>query len=298
MRHDDRRDIRRLEMKLMPKEDKLNIVTPADQRRKQRSAAFVFSVFLVVILAGLAATVLLVNDGRNYKRLVHELGLEEYLLPAPPPPDLRVNRQRQLRPADRYPPWLLRARLERVAAFESMAFASPEEHCGQLGAERDADPEFTSADDDWECLFFESFGAATEPASLFVQARGSLPDVLQSFRIKLSFTDPLVERAVADETMTIIDRFGIPITRETRDYLADKISGREDFTAMLENYRLTFSREMMDERRHNLLLLPRPSKITCGEPAMPSPDKDLRPIYRLPIGCLFTNEPPKPLAAS
>lgn len=281
----------------MPKEDKPNIVTPADQRRKQRSAVFVFGVFLVMILAGLAATVLLVNDGRNYKRLVRNFGLEVYLLPAPPPPDLRVDRQRQLRPADQYPPWLLRARLERVATFESSAFASPEERCNQLGAERDADPEFTTANDDWECLFFESFGTAREPASIFVQARGGLPDVLQSFRIKLSFTDPPVERSVADETMTIVDRFGIPITRETRDYLADKISRREDFTSVLENYRLTFSREMMDDRRHNLLLLPRPPKIACGEPAPPSPDKDLRPIYQMPIGCLALTGP-KPSAAS
>ncbi|WP_105386099.1 DUF6030 family protein [Neorhizobium alkalisoli] len=282
----------------MPKEDKPNIVTPADQRRKQRSAVFVFGVFLVVILAGLAATVLLVNDGRNYKRLVRKFGLEEYLLPAPPPPDLRVDRQRQLQPADRYPPWLLRTRLERSALFEKNTFLSPEERCDKVGAERDAAPEFTSANDDWECLFFESFGTATEPASLFVQARGSLPDVLQSFRIKLSFTDPLVERAVADETMAIIDRFGIAITRETRDYLANKISRREDFTSVLENYRLTFSREMMDDRRHNLLVLPRPPKVACGEPAPPSPDKNLRPIYRMPIGCLVSNGPPKPLPAS
>ena len=280
----------------MPKEAEANIVTPADQRRTQRSAAIVFGVFLVVVLAALAATVLLVNDGRNYKRMVREFGLEEYLLPAPR--DLRVDRQRQIRPAGRYPSWLLRARLERKAVFENSVSFSPDERCDRLGEERNADPEFRSTKDDWECLFFESFGTATEPASIFVQARGSLPDTLHSFRVKLSLIDPLVERAVADEAMATIDRFGIPMTTETRNYLEDKISRREDFTSVLENYRLTFTREMTDDRRHNLLILPRPPKIACGEPALPSPDKWFRPIHRMPIGCLALTGPSKALPAS
>jgi len=270
----------------MPEEDKADILTPADRRRRQRTGALVFSLSLAIVLAGLGTTVLAVNHGRNYQRLVRQFGLEDYLLPASPPPTLRVGRQERQRPGGHYPPWLLRAGVERSAVFERDAPLSAEERCDRLENGKGIKPTFTSTDDGWECLFFEEFGSAAEPASFFVHARGAEPGVVKIFRIKLSLLDPLEERSVLDGAVAALQRFGLPMTPETRNYLTEKISARTDFTSIVENYRMTFSREMMDERRYNLLILPYPQTIACGEPPSAPPDRDGTPTYRMPVGCL------------
>lgn len=278
----------------MPEEDRTDILTPADRRRRQRTGALVFGLSLAIVLGGLATTVLAVNDGRNYRRLVRQFGLEDYLLAVAPPPNLRVSRQNEQNPGRHYPPWLLRASVERNAAFEKAAPLSAEERCGQLRSGKGAEPTFSSTNGDWECLFFEEFGTAAEPASFFVQAKGAEPDVVRIFRLKLNLLDPPVEGSVLDEAIAALQRFGLPMTPETRTYLAEKISARADFTSIVENYRMTFGREMMDERRYNLLILPYPQTIACGEPPSIPPDRDSTSIYRMPVGCLALRTPTQP----
>lgn len=282
----------------MPEEDKADILTPADRRRRQRTGTLVFGLSLAVVLAGLATTVLAVNNGRNYQRLVRQFGLEDYLLPsAPPPPSLRVGRQARQRPGH-YPAWLLRAGLERNAVFEKDASLSAEERCDRLKSENGIEPTFTTTDNGWECLFFEEFGSAAEPASFFVHARGTEPDAVRIFRIKLSLLDSLEEHSVLNGAIAALQRFGLPMTPETRAYLAEKISARADFTSIVENYRMSFSREMMDERRYNLLILPYPQAIACGELPSTPPDRDGTPTYRMPVGCLALRGTPAPLQSS
>ncbi|MGK6312891.1 DUF6030 family protein [Neorhizobium sp. DT-125] len=282
----------------MPEEE-ANILTPIDRRRRQRTAALVFGLFLALVLAGLATTVLAVNNGRNYQRLVRQFGLEDYLLPASPPPNLRIGRQKPQPPAGHYPPWLLRAGLERSAVFERALSLPAEERCDRLANERGIEPTFTSTDNAWECLFFEEFGASAEPASLFVQARGTEPDVVRILRLKLSLIDPILERSVLDETIAALQRFGLPMTPETRTYLADKILARTDFTSIAENYRMTFSREMTDARRYNLLIQPEPQTIACGEPPPMPPDRGSTPIYHMPVSCLaLRGVPARPQSSS
>lgn len=270
----------------MPEEGKADILTPADRRRRQRSAALVFGFFLTVVLAVLATTVLAVNNGRNYKRLVRQFALEQYLLPAPPAPPLRIGRQRALPPAEHYPPWLLNAGLERMAVFEKTEALSAEERCELLRDDRGTAPTFTRSGNDWECLFFEKFGNAPEPAALFIQARGTEPDVVNSFRIKVSLTDLTMELAVLSEAIGATERFGLPMTPETRSYLIEKLAGRTEFSSIVENYRMAFSREITDARRYNLLILPRRQTAGCGERPSPPPDRWATPTYHMPVGCL------------
>ncbi|EUB94940.1 hypothetical protein PMI07_002718 [Rhizobium sp. CF080] len=271
----------------MPEEGKADILTPADRRRRQRSAVLVFGLFLAVVLAVLATTVLAVNNGSNYKRLVRQFALEQYLLPAPPAPPLRIGRQRALPPVEHYPPWLLNAGLERMAVFEKTSALSAEERCELLRDDRGTAPTFTRSGNDWECLFFETFGnAAPEPAALFIQARGVEPDIVNSFRIKVSLTDLTMELAVLSEAIGATERFGLPMTPETRSYLIEKLAGRTEFSSIVENYRMTFSREITDARRYNLLILPRRQTASCGEHPSPPPDRWTTPIYHMPVGCL------------
>lgn len=282
----------------MPEEDKADRQTPADRRRRQRPAVLVFGFFLAVVLAALATTVLAVNNGRNYKRLVRQFALEQYLLPTPPAPSLRVSRHKSLPPARHYPPWLLKAGLERMAVFEKTEALSAEDRCGLLRDDRGTTPTFTRSGDEWECLFFEEFGNAPEPAALFIQARGTDPDIVSSFRIKVSLTDLATELAVLSEAIGATERFGLPMTPETRSYLIEKLAGRTEFSSIVENYRMTFSREITDARRYNLLILPRRQAAGCGEHPSPPPDRWTTPIYRMPVGCLALRSPSQPQSAS
>lgn len=275
----------------MPEEDQAKILTPAARRRRQRMAAFAFSLFLAGMLIALAATVLAVNNGRNFERLVRQVGLEDYLLAAPPA--LRIDRQPRQPPASRFPPWLLRAGLERMALFEKAAAFSAEERCNLLRTQKGTQPTFTTSDDDWECLIFEEFDNSSEPASFFIQARGGLPDTFRNFRLKFSLTNPLTETVVLNEAIAAMQRFDLPMAPETRAYLAQKLTARTEFTSTSENYWMAFRQEIIDKRRYNLVILPLPQTITCGDPALPPPDRAGRPIYGMTVGCLSLQAAPR-----
>jgi hypothetical protein len=275
----------------MSEEDRPEGLTPADLRRKRRSGALVFGLFLVVVMAGLITTVLTVNDGRNYHRIVERFGLQKYLLAAPEK-TIRIGNLKPSPPVAHYPPWLLKAGLERFAIFEAPETRSAEERCTSLRTEKAKEATFKANGDGWECLYFQEFGSSGEPASLFVQTRGALPDVVRNFRIKLSLVDPASDQSVIDETVAALGRFGLPMTAETRTYLKDMISTRREFSSIVENYRITFSKEITDERRYNLLILPRPQTITCGEAPETPPDNAATPTYRMPVSCLALRAAP------
>jgi hypothetical protein len=266
--------------------EKAGLLTPADQRRRRRKNIFVFSLFLAAVLISLAATVLAVNNGRNYRRLVREAGLEHYLLPAVPPPRLRVDRQRQIPPQGLYPPRLLQPRIERAETLLSSPDISPSESCDNLDGSGKGEANFESADGDWECLFYQEFGSAPEPASLFIQARGSETDNLRTFRIKLSLTDAAQDAAIFKAAVGSVNLFGLSLSAESRAYLSERLPARREFTSVLENYRMTFSREMTDDRRFNLLILPRPQTTNCDSPTPAEGVKVHAQTFHRSVGCL------------
>ncbi len=259
--------------------------TPAERRRRRRKNALIFSGFLLVVLTVLATTVLSVNDGRNYKRLVRQVGLEAYLLPQPAPPKLRIDRQRQLRPSASYPPWLMKARLERPAHFAAAPSEDVEERCQGLRTAATTELIFTPSGKDWECVSFEEFGSGDERASVFMQAKGSGPDGLRSFRLKLSPTDPAQATEVIQAALGIIDGFGLSLSPESRQFIADRISTGAKFFALLENYKATFAREFLDNRRFNLVLVPRADTATCDTSASGG-TRERAITYHSTIGCL------------
>ena len=268
---------------MTPAEDKPEELTPADLRRRQRSGAWVFGLFLVLVLAGLLTTVLAVNDGRNYHRLVSRLGLEDYLLPAIAPKNIRIDRLKQGPVAERYPPWLLAARLERQAKFEKDEPASAEDRCKRLKQDDGPGPQFTNLRTGWECTFFQEFtSAAPEHASIFFQAKGPDADTTTSLRVKLNLTDESVEPAVIEAAASAVRRFGLPMTPESRTYIDEMLAARRPFSSGIDDYRMSFGPEGMDPRRYNLVILPRPQQPKCGE--QPT-DPDESQQYRTPIAC-------------
>ncbi|TWF56656.1 DUF6030 family protein [Neorhizobium alkalisoli] len=270
-----------------PHEEKVKFATPADRRRRRSGGFLVFWLLLVAVLGGLAATVLAVNDGRNYLRLVHQFHLEQYLLPAAPAPDLKINRQRQLSPAIRYPAslypgWLLRASLERATTLRAASGPAMEDRCRQLGGESGPVAEYKARGHEWECNYLRPFGDAPEAASLFVQAKGIVAGELHTFRIKTSFTDPAQDDEVLASAISAIDQFELRLSPESRAYLEDKLRNRVSFKSTLENFRAVFGPEMLDQRRFNLVLVARPATSECRS----VPETALTSITAVSIACL------------
>jgi hypothetical protein len=270
----------------MPHDEKVKLATPADRRR--RNGGFVvFPIFLLAVLGGLAATVLAVNDGRNYRRLVHQFHLEKYLLPVSLAPDLKINRPRQLAPAIRYPTslypaWLLRASLERATTLRAASDLSMEERCRQLASEGGPAAEYNARGHEWECNFLRPFGNAPEAASLFVQAKGSSLEELHTFRIKTSFIDPAHDDEVLAGAIAALDQFELRLSPESRAYLADRMANRASFKSVLENFRAVFGPEMLDQRRFNLVLVARSATSQCGS----APVATFASISATPIACI------------
>ncbi len=264
--------------------DDAGAATPADRRRVRRKNLLVFSLFLLVVLSALLSTVLFVNNGRNYKRLVRQYGLEHYLLPPPETPKLRIDRLKRLSPSGRYPVRLLLPGVQPVGRFEAAPTADAEERCEALRTPATTELTYTPNGRDWECLAFEEFGTGSDRASLFLQSKGSEADTIRTFRLKLSFTDASQSTAVIEAAMASIDHFDLSLTPQSRAYIAEKLGTQEKFSSLLENYKASLTREYLDGRRFNLLLLPRTQSVSC-ETTLP-PAKARAITYALTIACL------------
>jgi hypothetical protein len=246
----------------------------------------VLAAFFLVVLSGLAATVLFVNDGRNYKRLVRQFGLQTYLLPPPPVPVVRIGRQRRLVASSRQLPRLVRPLAYDTARLIPPVSTSIEERCEALADMGGEPSNFLAGSNEWECTFFRQFGEGDDPASLFIQAKGIGDDDLRTFRIKLSFTDERQAGALLQAALTALDGYGLSLTPQSRAYLEVKLSTRAAFKTELENYRATFNPEMMDQRRFNLLIVAHASTMACVAPATEPGSASQRAIATARVGCL------------
>lgn len=270
----------------MPQEERPAISTPAEQRRRRGGRLFVLAVFLLVVFSGLAATVLFVNEGRNYKRLVRQFGLQTYLLPPPPAPAVRIGRQRRLAASSKQLPRLVRPLAHDTSRLIPPVTTSTEERCQALAGIGGEPPNFLAGANVWECTFFLPLGPGEDPASLFIQAKGVGEDDLRTFRIKLSFTDERHDGALLQTALTTLDGYGLSLTPQSRSYLEARLSARKAFKSDLENYRATFVPEMMDQRRFNLLLVAHPVTTACPVPTPEPARASQRAIVSTRIGCL------------
>jgi hypothetical protein len=147
-------------------------------------------------------------------------------------------------------------------------------------------PNFLAGANEWECTFFRQFGEGDDPASLFIQAKGVGDDDLRTFRIKMSFTDERQDGALLQAALTALDGYNLPLTPQSRTYLEGRLSTRTAFKSELENYRATFTPEMMDQRRFNLLLVAKADATPCGAPVQEPDRAPRRAIVSARVGCL------------
>lgn len=241
---------------------------------------------MVLAIFLLAGTVLSVNHGRNFARLVEWLGLDEYLVMVQPPTSVAPKRTRRLSPVAAFPPRLLSRSAEDLRRFISFPSQAAYDRCRQLGVGGNAAASFQASGNEWECVLSQEFGAMPEPSVLFVQARGTSPDSFRSFRIKLSMLDPSQDDDVLRFALDSIDRFALALSHDSRRYIEERMAARRNFSSLLENYRIVFGRERDDEKRFNLLVVPLSSSMTCISPRPESDGMLMRStIVNERLGC-------------
>lgn len=245
--------------------NKAEPLTPLMRLQRRRRAAKAFGALLLAGLMLLIGIVLFVNDGRNYRRLVIWIGMEQYLtrpfVAAPPPPALRARRMTLVVDAP--------ARLTEPAAatedrFRLVPRLTAHERCERLGEDGPV-PSFQAVGGEWECLFSRELGTAAEPSVLFIQVRGTSSSTFRTFRLKLSRLDPLQDEEMFRLVASSIDRFGLELTPDNRRYLSDRIRAGNAFSSKMEGYRISYERERDDDRRSNLLITHLPQISVCGE---------------------------------
>jgi hypothetical protein len=242
---------------------------------------------MVLAIFLLAGTVLSVNQGRNFSRLVEWLGLDEYLVMVQPPANVAPKRTRRLGPTAAFPARLVAKQAEELVRLIRSPSQAAYDRCRQLGASGDAAPSFQASGNEWECILSQELGSTPEPAVLFVQARGLSPDSFRSFRIKLSLLDPSQDDNLLRLALDSIDRFGLALSPDSRRYIEERIAARRNFSSLLENYRIVFERERDDEKRFNLLIVPLSSSTTCMSPRPKSEGMLMRStIVNARLGCL------------
>lgn len=247
--------------------DKADILTPVMRLQRRRRAAKAFGAILIIGIMLLVGIVLAVNDGRNYRRLVIWLGVEEYVMrpvAASPPTALRSHRTTLVINAP--------SRLTRPAAgiydrFQLVPRLTAYERCERLGQDGPA-PSFQASGREWECLFSQELGATPEPSVLFIQVKGISSDTFRTFRLKLSLLDPRQGEEMLRLVISSIERFGLELTAESRRYLYDRIKTGNAFSSRLDGYRISYERERDDDRRFNLLITQLPQISACGQPML------------------------------
>ncbi|MBW9087939.1 hypothetical protein JNB91_08780 [Rhizobium wenxiniae] len=245
--------------------DKAELLTPLMRHRRRRRAAKAFGVLLLLGLTLLVAIVLMVNDGRNYRRLAEWLGVEEYLarpFAAAPPPALRARRMTRVVDA---PPRLIDPAVGRYDRFRVLPRLTSHERCERLGEDGPA-ANFQAAGGEWECLFSKELGTTAEPSVLFAQIKGTSSSTFRTFRLKLSLLDPRQDEEMFRLVANSLDRFGLELTPENRRYLNDRIRAGDTFSSRLEGYRISYDRERDDDRRSNLLITQIPQISACSGP--------------------------------
>jgi hypothetical protein len=272
--------------------DKADALTPLMRLRRRRRALRIFGALLILALLLLTSTVLAVNQGRNFHRMVDWLGLENYLKIIQPVASEAPKRYRQSRVAS-FPPHLVLPNIDEAGAFSRFPSQAAYERCRQLSADGSVMASFQASGDDWECVLSRELGSMSDPSVLFIQARGTSPDSFRTFRAKLSLIDPSQDAPLIRLALDSLDRFGLALSPESRRYVEERITMRRNFSSLLENYRITFERERDDEKRFNLLIVPLSTMTSCTLPRIESEGTIMNAsIAPMQLGCLSFNRKP------
>ncbi len=195
------------------------------------------------------AVVMLANDGRNLKLVMHRIGIEYPTRPSDP------ARQEMLQtmPAPlRSWPLGLPADDRRDPMID---FHLPEQLCLSLAVADQDPPEFsTESGGTWQCVMYWALSREADAPSVFIQIRGNDEGEITAWRAKLS-KGQSDGTAIAHQSLEILRKALQPLgmDEELFSMLGEKIDGWQEFYYYMGNQRLSFRPEFSDPSRFNLL---------------------------------------------
>jgi hypothetical protein len=240
-------------------------------KMKPRSNNAVLLLALVVVFSGLAAVVLLANGNHNLNRILTALGVppvkphvtagtfEPVPVEAPKPPvpiiyiPERLMDHPVLPPQDAFRRTITRNRDAICAALQKAGWVGQEWQSGNPGVHG------------WSCGAEKDIADASDPTlmagSLFVSARGTVPDRVSSVRLKLNFLNgetsgPVLEQAViaAGDILSAIGWGDDP-------EILEKLHQLTEFNIKGTGNRISLSKELSDLPRYNFLIVSDPPGI-------------------------------------
>lgn len=226
--------------------------------------------FILSVIAGIAATVLLANQQRNLSTLMRSVGLT---LPAPAAHPARapdadpgtIATPLVARPAARWP-WPdfagMPGLMETVPAPADMCSAQA---AGALEIPTYAESEQSG----WECSMSLDGLGANRSASLSLQARGPMHAAADTIRITFDLADERLDGDLAGQVLAFF-RLAASMPRDPAlsDRLSKILASRTDFYFLAGYQGLTFRQEAGNPGRYNLVGIDRTSNALTGNPRL------------------------------
>ncbi|MBP2547970.1 hypothetical protein J2858_000863 [Neorhizobium galegae] len=207
------------------------------------------ALWLGLVTSVTMAVVLLANDGRNLKLVMHRIGIDFWIRSSDPP-----GQEVQQVPRAPSRSWPLA-----VPADERpdpiIDFRLPEQRCLSLAVADQDPPTFsTESGGTWQCVMFWVMSREEDAPSVFIQIRGNDQGEITAWRAKFSKgqSDGTV---MAHQSLEILKKALQPLglSEELLSMLEAKINGWQEFYYYMGNQRLSFRPEFSDPRRFNLL---------------------------------------------
>ena len=242
--------------------------------RREQSGKLFFLVALLVIVAGILATVLLANDGRNLRLLMRYFGIEpsaRITFSAAPEKPVRVRpiKGKRLPPARMALPTYAFADMKSPPqTFLRVIRSDPRSLCEQVkeAGFRGMDWVISSSiKDNWECsslttLLPSTDGNGADESSIFVLIKGDGENRVTSFRVKLNIERPAdsgpVAALAADAAMIFLER----VQWENSEEVVRLVRSLKEFELESFGSRIRFKKEMGEVPRYNFTASQAPGK--------------------------------------
>lgn len=219
---------------------------------------------VIAVIAGVAATVLLANEQRNFKTLAQFLGMPLSSPAAVQPAALKAGEApRVSTPTPRWP-W---------PGFATMPgpiepAPTPADMCSTQAAGAHEIPAFAESEQGgWECsMLLDSLGA-NRSASLFLIARGPIHAPANNIYVKFNITDGKLDGDLAAQALAFF-RLAASMPRDPSltDRLSKMLTSKGDFYFFAGYQSLTFRQEAGAPGQYNLIGIDRTPKTAMGHP--------------------------------
>lgn len=207
------------------------------------------AIWLSLVIGVTLAVVLLANDGRNLKIVMHRLGIDYAIRTADPPkrdlPQTGVISARL---------WPFRPPAGSVHDM-IVPFRLPDQRCLDLAVTAQEPPQFTTENDGiWQCVMFWTTSEEPEAPSIFLQIRGDTHGDIIAWRAKFSKSGS-DGTEIASQGLQMLRKALQPLgmSEEIFAALDTKIRDWQPFYYYMGTQRLSFRPEFSDPSRFNLL---------------------------------------------